>query len=226
MLAYRNSITDSSYYQVMEVDALPYGVNVRYGTVRHAVAAAWRCIGSRQTGPSGGWTTRPNFLYRAPYLRLMPTPTSSRWRAPSHAYLRLVIPLVPFSFLGALRPHRNLARLHSRFEDEQEAEGAGVLREWLSQIAADLFSPERGLFVRGAEDGRMVHPAPHPGLLPPAAASGTGARRKAAGAGKRGQEVEEHLGYMRFAGRIVGKQVAGTRGGRVWSLVFVLGRTR
>ncbi len=36
VLAYRSSITDSSYYQVMEVDALPYGVNVRYGTVRHS----------------------------------------------------------------------------------------------------------------------------------------------------------------------------------------------
>ncbi len=87
-----------------------------------------------------------------------------------------------------------------------------MLREWLSQIAADLFSPERGLFVRGAEDGRMVHPAPHPGLMPPAVASGAGARGKGAGAGKRGEEVQEHLGYMRFAGRIVGEWGARVEG--------------
>ncbi|GLC46278.1 hypothetical protein PLESTB_000994000 [Pleodorina starrii] len=95
VLAYRNSITESSYYQVMDAEALPYGVNVR-------------------------------------------------------------------------------------FEDEQEAEGMGVVREWLSQIAADIFSPERGLFVRGAADKRVVHPATHSRLQ------------------------EDYLGYMRFAGRIVG----------------------
>ncbi|EFJ41137.1 hypothetical protein VOLCADRAFT_98903 [Volvox carteri f. nagariensis] len=95
VLAYRSSITESSYYQVMDAEALPYGVNVR-------------------------------------------------------------------------------------FEDEQEAEGMGVVREWLSQIAADIFSPERGLFVRGAADRRVVHPSPHSRMQ------------------------EDHLGYMRFAGRIVG----------------------
>ncbi|GIL56795.1 hypothetical protein Vafri_12097 [Volvox africanus] len=98
VLAYRNSITESSYYQVMDVEALPYGVNVR-------------------------------------------------------------------------------------FEDEQEAEGMGVVREWLSQIAADIFSSERGLFVRGAADKRVVHPSPHSRLQ------------------------EDALGYMRFAGRIVGLAV-------------------
>ncbi|GLI66113.1 hypothetical protein VaNZ11_009824 [Volvox africanus] len=98
VLAYRNSITESSYYQVMDVEALPYGVNVR-------------------------------------------------------------------------------------FEDEQEAEGMGVVREWLSQIAADIFSPERGLFVRGAADKRIIHPSSHSRLQ------------------------EDYLGYMRFAGRIVGLAV-------------------
>lgn len=68
-----------------------------------------------------------------------------------------------------------------RFEDEQEAEGMGVVREWLSQIAADLFSPERGLFVRGAADRRAVHPSAAAALQ------------------------DDHLGYMRFAGRIVGE---------------------
>ncbi|PNG99155.1 E3 ubiquitin-protein ligase, partial [Tetrabaena socialis] len=95
VLAFRSNITESSYYQVMDADSLPHGVNVR-------------------------------------------------------------------------------------FEDEQEAEGMGVVREWLSQIAADLFSPERGLFLRGAEDRRVVHPAPH------------------------SRQQEDRLGYMRFAGRIVG----------------------
>ncbi|GFR44028.1 hypothetical protein Agub_g5184, partial [Astrephomene gubernaculifera] len=95
VLAYRNSITESSYYQVMDADALPYGVNIR-------------------------------------------------------------------------------------FEDEQEAEGMGVVREWLSQIAADIFSTERGLFVRGAADRRVVHPSPQSAAQ------------------------EDYLGYMRFAGRIVG----------------------
>ncbi|KXZ51291.1 hypothetical protein GPECTOR_13g778 [Gonium pectorale] len=95
VLAYRNSITESSYYQVMDAEALPYGVNVR-------------------------------------------------------------------------------------FEDEQEAEGMGVVREWLSQIAADLFAPERGLFIRGASDRRVVHPSPLSPLQ------------------------DDYKGYMRFAGRIVG----------------------
>ncbi|GIL84474.1 hypothetical protein Vretimale_18992 [Volvox reticuliferus] len=98
VLAYRNSITESSYYQVMDAESLPYGVNVR-------------------------------------------------------------------------------------FEDEQEAEGMGVVREWLTQIAADIFSPERGLFVRGAADKRVIHPSPDSRLQ------------------------EDYLGYMRFAGRIVGLAV-------------------
>lgn len=57
----------------------------------------------------------------------------------------------------------------------------GVVREWLSQIAADIFSPERGLFVRGAADRRVLHPSPASRLQ------------------------EDHLGYMRFSGRIVGE---------------------
>ena len=56
-----------------------------------------------------------------------------------------------------------------------------MVREWLTAIAEDLFAPKRGLFSRGCEDKRVIHP------------SALGAAQP------------DYLGYTRFAGRIVGK---------------------
>ncbi|GLI61744.1 hypothetical protein VaNZ11_004164 [Volvox africanus] len=66
-----------------------------------------------------------------------------------------------------------------KFEDE-EAYGDGVLREWLTEIAALLFDPNAGLFRLCEGDARALHVSPA------------------------GSQQEDQLELLRFAGRILG----------------------
>jgi hypothetical protein len=67
----------------------------------------------------------------------------------------------------------------------EEAEGPGVLREWFTLVARELFSEEKGLFLAAPEDKRRVLPNPE--------------SEAAVG--------EAHLEYMRLAGHVLGLSI-------------------
>jgi hypothetical protein len=67
----------------------------------------------------------------------------------------------------------------------EEAEGPGVLREWFTLVARELFSEEKGLFLAAPGDKRRVLPNPE--------------SEAAVG--------EAHLEYMRLAGHVLGLSI-------------------
>ncbi|GAA5942817.1 hypothetical protein JCM10213_002959 [Rhodosporidiobolus nylandii] len=74
-------------------------------------------------------------------------------------------------------------KLNVKFYDEEGVDAGGVTREWFSVLARQMFNPGYALFQPQAADSLVYQPNKSSGIN------------------------EEHLGYFRFVGRIIGKAI-------------------
>ncbi|KAF8075419.1 hypothetical protein N665_1095s0010 [Sinapis alba] len=83
-----------------------------------------------------------------------------------------------FRYISEASPGGLHGELFMEFKNE-EATGPGVLREWFYLVCQEIFSPERTLFIRSADDFRRFSPNPASKVDP------------------------LHLDYFKFTGRVI-----------------------
>ena len=73
------------------------------------------------------------------------------------------------------------AKLSIRFHGEEGVDAGGVTREWFQVMARQMFNPDYALFIPVASDRTTFHPSRMSSVCP------------------------EHLSFVKFIGRIIGK---------------------